>query len=125
MAFSFNEPVGVIDTNITRILWHFFPETTERDKKQLQELAEKLVPSGGSRIWYSALMDYAASELPMHKSKMRVNAKQSTFHGSKRQQRAKIVKHLTEKGVSTIQELRGLIDSNYDIADILKTLDFD
>lgn len=97
MAFSFNEPVGVIDTNITRILWHFFPETTERDKKQLQELAEKLVPNGGARIWYSALMDYAASELPMHKSKMRVNAKQSTFHGSKRQQRAKIVKHLTEK----------------------------
>gem|GEM_PF-4477907 len=43
-------------------------------------------------------MDYGAGELAMHKSNIRINAKQSTFKGSTRWVRSHIIKHLLQFG---------------------------
>jgi hypothetical protein len=50
-------------------------------------------------------MDYGAVELPMHKSSIRINAKQSTFKGSTRWVRSHILKHLLRFGQTNLDEL--------------------
>jgi adenine-specific DNA glycosylase len=57
MAFAWNLPVPVIDTNIRRVLIFLFklPETITA--KELEIFAEKIIPPGCSRDRHNALMD--------------------------------------------------------------------
>jgi hypothetical protein len=50
-------------------------------------------------------MDYGAVELAMHKSNIRINAKQSQFKGSTRWVRSHILKHLLKFGQTNMDEL--------------------
>ena len=57
MAFAWNLPIPVIDTNIRRVLIFLckLPETITT--KALESFAEKIIPEGKSREWHNALMD--------------------------------------------------------------------
>ena len=72
---------------------------------ELIQFATYYIPSGQSRLWHTALMDYGAIELPMHKSNIRINAKQSTFRGSTRRVRSHIIKHLLNQSTSSLVSL--------------------
>jgi A/G-specific adenine glycosylase len=57
MAFAWNMPVPVIDTNIRRVLIFLYklPETIA--PSALEAFAQELIPEGQSRNWHNALMD--------------------------------------------------------------------
>lgn len=108
MAFAWNLPVPVIDTNIRRVLIFLYklPETISL--KELEAFDKDIIPQGKSRDWHNALMDYGAMELTARKTKIRPLSRQSKFEGSDRQVRGWILKQLTKSStplsLSTIQQ---------------------
>ena len=116
-AFSYNQDIGVMDTNTIRICRHFFPDTQDRPRKKIKDFLQHIVPVGQSRRWYSALMDYATQHLHQ-----RVNTPQSPFAWSRRQQRSRILKHLQVHKKTRYAELQKVIDSTYDMHQIINQL---
>ncbi len=94
MAFAWNLPVPVIDTNIRRVLIFLFklPETITA--KELEEFATKIIPPWKSRDRHNALMDQWALLLTARKTKIKPLSKQSKFEGSDRQVRWSLLKQL-------------------------------
>lgn len=94
MAFAWNLPVPVIDTNIRRVLIFLFklPETITT--KALETFAETTIPSWRSRDRHNALMDQWALLLTARKTKIKPLSKQSKFEGSNRQVRWWTMKQL-------------------------------
>lgn len=99
LAFAYNIPVPVIETNIRSVFIHFFfPEGGPRGihDQKLLPLIEQTLDMKNPREWYWALFDYGAylknSKIknPNHKSKHYV--KQSPFKGSNREKRSQILK---------------------------------
>lgn len=74
LAFAQNQDVIVVDTNIRRIMLHWFGEKIKKENihilesKIIKELVEQTLPRGKARIWYNALMDYGALELTARKA---------------------------------------------------------
>ena len=87
LAFAGNIEVPVIDTNIRRVLLFLYKWDEKISMNDLEEKAAKLIPSGRSRDWHNALMDYGALELTARKTKIKPVSKQSKFEGSDRQVR--------------------------------------
>lgn len=130
LAFAYNIPVPVIETNIRSVFIHFFfPEGTPRGihDQDLLPLIEKTLPTFpyprargkfqpnaglwvnaelGVREWYWALFDYGAylkrTRNPNAQSKHYV--KQSPFKGSNREKRSQILK-LILTGSKTKKEI--------------------
>jgi len=100
--FAANENLAAVDTNIRRILIAEFalenPSVTE-----IRELAEHCLPTGRSRDWHNALMDYGALFLTAAKSGIQPVSRQSPFPGSVRQLRAEILRELLKKGKIPLQ----------------------
>ncbi len=112
--FSTNENVVTVDTNIRRILIHEFKLPESTTDKELWEIAFNCLPKGKSREWHNALMDYGATLLTARKTGIKPKTQQSTFEGSDRQIRAKIVRHLLKnnKPVSIKQLLSAVNEKN-------------
>jgi A/G-specific adenine glycosylase len=108
-AFSRNNNVIVVETNIrTAVLHHFF--TKEKTKNhiiydmvsdtEIEAVLIEALPLGHSREWYSALMDYGAY---LKRSGIRLNrrhkgyTKQSKFTGSNREARGAILRALAKR----------------------------
>lgn len=101
-AFAFNEPEVFIETNIRRIfIHHFFNNKKEVADKEILPSVEATLDPKNPREWYYALMDYGAhlpkiaQKNPNTQSKHYV--KQSTFKGSLRELRGKIIRAMDEK----------------------------
>lgn len=98
MAFAYNTPVPLIETNVRRVfIHHFFKDQTGVTDAEILKLVKKTLPTENVRIWYAALMDYGAS-LKKEYGNMNVQSKhytkQSKFEGSDRQIRGAIVRYL-------------------------------
>ncbi len=122
-CFAFDQQVAVVDTNVKKvILLEFFCHCEEgisptrqsqndrelpihdekRDcftslamtTKDLQKIADQLLPPGRAYDWNQALMDYASAILKKEKIPVQ---KQSKFLGSRRYFRGKILKFLLQK----------------------------
>lgn len=87
----------MIDTNIRRVLIFLLGLDEEISIKELESIAQKLIPEGSSRDWHNALMDYGAMYLTARKTKIKSLGKQSKFEGSDREVRGWIMKFLTRK----------------------------
>lgn len=96
MAFAWNLPVPVIDTNIRRVFIFLFklPETITA--KELEVFAETVLPPWKSRDRHNALMDQWALLLTARKTKIKPLSKQSKFEGSDRQVRWRTMKQLVK-----------------------------
>ncbi len=98
MAFAWNMPAIVIETNIRAVFLHFFfPEKNSVPDGELLPLITKSLPANNAREWYYALMDYGAmlkKKLPNPSRRSRHYAQQSPFKGSNREQRSKILKYI-------------------------------
>lgn len=105
LAFAYNLPAPVIDTNIRRIFISEFslPETITT--KELETIAMACIPEGKSNDRYNALMDYGSLVLTANKTGIKPVSKQSSFHWSRRQIRGKILKHLLQHGSTDISNL--------------------
>ncbi len=109
LCFAFDKQVAVVDTNVKRVILTQIQSSKLKDqssnKKEIQEIADKLLPKGKAYEWNQALMDYAAAML--RKEKIPI-PKQSRFMGSDRYYRGKIVKLLLAKERVSISEVENL-----------------
>lgn len=99
--FSTNVDLVTVDTNIRRIFLSEFTLPTTTTDRQLWSFAEACLPGGKSREWHNALMDYGALHLTAQKTGIKPKTHQSSFEGSTRQIRAKILRCLLQKPMSS------------------------
>ena len=62
LVFAYKQDVSMVDTNIRRILTHYFFHDKEQSPKVIQSFADTIVPKGKSWEWHQALMDYGSSQ---------------------------------------------------------------
>lgn len=114
-AFSYNQPIRVIETNIRAVfIYHFFPNQENIADTELFPLIDESLDRAQPRIWYSALMDYGSmlkKNLPNPSRKSKHHTKQSKFNGSVRQTRGEILKVLTTHTLVKESELFQLLNS--------------
>lgn len=98
LAFSGNQPVVLIETNVRQVfIHHFFPKESAVSDAAILELVAKTLPREQSKEWYYALMDYGVFLKKQHGNNTMQSkhyTKQSAFAGSDRQIRGAIIKVL-------------------------------
>lgn len=98
LAYSFNQPVVFIETNIRTVyFYHFFKNQEDVTDAQLRDLVEQTLDREHPREWYWALMDYGSylrRQGVGHNNKSRHYKKQSALKGSVREVRGAIIKAL-------------------------------
>jgi A/G-specific adenine glycosylase len=108
-AFAFHMPVVFIETNIRTVYLYFFFEDHGNVKDaDILPLIGKTIDRTHPRQWYQALMDYGVLIKQVYKNPGRKSAhytKQTTFKGSDRQIRGKIIRVLTEKSCMSESEI--------------------
>jgi len=98
MAYAFNRPVVFIETNIRTVyIHHFFHDQLDIPDAAITELVQQTIDRENPRLFYWALMDYGAylKQIVGNLNKLSKSyATQSTFEGSARQIRGKVIKLL-------------------------------
>jgi A/G-specific adenine glycosylase len=98
-VFAYNQPGGMVETNIRTVLFHhLFTTHTQVPDTVLLAVAETLCSDTKPREWYWALMDYGShlkEQGVQVNSKSKHYTKQSRFEGSDRQIRGALVRALT------------------------------
>jgi A/G-specific adenine glycosylase len=121
LAYSFNQPVAYIETNIRTVFFHHFFDDDERvsDEEVLEKLVETL-DHEHPREFYWALMDYGS--YLKKRGVGRINRskhykKQPALKGSIREVRGQILKALVtgEQTIATLQK-QLLADERYESA---------
>jgi len=101
MAFAYNMPIVMIETNIRAVYIHYF----FRDKKSVLDadiipLIEQTLDRKEPRLWYNMLMDYGAwikKEYGNPNKKSAHHVVQKKFEGSMRQVRGALIRALAQK----------------------------
>lgn len=112
LCFAFDQQVAVVDTNIRKIIVTQFG--IDGDEKELQEIADQLLPKGRAYEWNQALMDYAAAVLKQEKIPI---PRQSKFIGSHRYYRGQVLKYLLKNKKVSFEGLGIAIKRDYSIAE--------
>lgn len=112
LAYSFNQPIVFIETNIRTVyIHHFFADRTDIDDKELLPIIETTLDHEHPREWYWALMDYGSylkTTIGNLSKNSRHYTKQSAFHGSVRQLRGQVLRVLAD-GDQTYDQLYAVI----------------
>ena len=129
MAFAFNLPFPIIETNIRSVYIHFFfKDHGQIHDKEILELVAKTLPEKSKREitvrdWYYALMDYGVmlkKTVGNPNKKSKHYAKQSAFKGSNRELRANILHFITAQPASLLKIQKNIQDILPDRKDINK-----
>lgn len=117
-AYAYNQPSVFIETNIrTVFLHHFFTDQTNIPDAQLMPLVAQACDQEHPREWYWALMDYGVrvkSTIGNVSRNSKHYSKQSTFAGSKRQIRGRIISLLTTRPHSALELHEQVVDDRVD-----------
>ncbi len=136
-CFAFSNSEAFIDTNIRRVYLHFFFQNkTDIPDSEIIPLAQRAVKNQDPREWHWALFDYGALVLKDKKinRKSRHYNKQSTFTGSFRSYRAKLLRFLLEQkdqrlpiedATEFLEELLRKDERDYSPKEILESLQTD
>jgi len=102
LVFAYNVDLAAVDTNVQRVLkLHGFIDE-KMGKKEVQTIADFLIPKGKSSDYHNALMDYGA----VHRVyKERKKSKVVPFEKSNRYYRGKILKFLVEHEGSSFESI--------------------
>jgi A/G-specific adenine glycosylase len=115
LAFAFNQPEVMIETNIRSVYIHFyFPKKKKVDDKELLSIIERTMDRRNPRNWYAALMDYGAilkATNPNPSRRSKHHAKQSKFKGSLREVRGAVLKLLLKQKKVSEREVGALFDA--------------
>jgi len=114
LAFAFNKPVTLIETNIrTVFIYFFFHDQTNIRDTDLLPLIEKTQDTKNPREWYWALMDlgsYIKSTVGNISRSSKHYIKQSSFNGSNRQIRGLVLRALSHYPNLTLAALIKIIN---------------
>jgi len=118
LCFGFNQQVAVVDTNVRKVILTRIMNDELRIKhekevitnKDMQEIAEQLLPVGKAYEWNQALMDYASAELKNTKVPTLLRqgygrAGQSKFKDSDRYFRGQTIKILLKENKQSFEVL--------------------
>jgi A/G-specific adenine glycosylase len=102
LVFAYEEEVACVDTNIRKIITHFFFNDIPQRPSIIQSVADQLVPRGKSWEWHQALMDFGALRLsleltPSKRSVQASRKKSIPFKETNRFYRGEIIDMLREK----------------------------
>jgi A/G-specific adenine glycosylase len=137
LAFGYNQPVAVLDTNILRFYELLFWGHNRPKQKEMEAFALQFVPHDKSREWHSALMDLMSIArtkkspldqqlwllhalqltptwpLPKLDDRALKRPKQTKFTHSPRYYRGKIVAHLRDRPnhSATLGQIRKMVTS--------------
>lgn len=121
LAYSFNQPVVFVETNIRTVYFHhFFAQASSVSDAELRDLVAKTLDSEHPREWYWALMDYGAFLKKQGAGQIDKSThykKQSALKGSVREVRGLILKRLSV-GDATAAELKKAmpLDERFELA---------
>jgi A/G-specific adenine glycosylase len=97
-AYAFNQPVVFIETNIRTVyIHHFFADQSSIADKDIADIVAATLDKARPREWYWALMDYGThlkATAGNLSRRSRHYTKQSTFAGSRRQVRGRVLRLL-------------------------------
>ncbi len=115
VTYSYNMPTVFIETNIrTVFIHHFFADREDVSDSEIEPLVATTVDQEHPRDWYYALMDYSVMLKKEHGNASRKSkhyVKQSTFQGSDRQLRGKVMRYLLKEPNSEMDGL-ALLDAS-------------
>jgi A/G-specific adenine glycosylase len=101
MAFAYNKPVLIVETNIRTVyIHHFFKKTKDVTDGMILDQLQKTMCVMQPRDWYAALMDYGSYLKKINSNNIQQSKhykKQSRYKGSRRELRGLIIKKLMEK----------------------------
>jgi A/G-specific adenine glycosylase len=101
LAFAWDRPVALLETNVRAALLHeFFPGSERVSERALEEVSWRVLDRARPGEWYQALMDYGA-ELKKRGNPSRaaaVHRPQAKFEGSARQARGRALGVLAKSG---------------------------
>lgn len=104
MAFAYNKPAVMIETNIRTVyLYHYFTNQTEVTDAEVLKVIERTCDHDSACEWYWALMDYGAylkKHVGSTNKKSKQYKKQPPFKGSTREVRGAILNVLREHSVT-------------------------
>ena len=109
LIFAHNDDLAAVDANVRRVLTHELALPIDLPPRELQAIAHAALPPGRSRDWHNALMDYGAMVLTARATGIAPRTRQSTFEGSRRQYRARLLRLLLQRGPLSIDELAGAL----------------
>lgn len=123
MAFAYNEPVVLIETNVRTVyLHHFFKDRTDVTDRELLPLIGRTLDRERPRDWYSALLDYGRHlkrTVGNQDIRSRHYTKQAPFVGSDRQLRAAMLRALTaSRGSLTLAALCAAAPAEFSSAQV-------
>jgi len=112
LAYTYNQPVIFVETNIRTVyIHHFFHGRTDISDKEIISLLEQTLDSKNPREFYWALMDYGShlkATAGNANKASRHYTRQSAFHGSRRQVRGQIIRLLGETNL-TLADLQAAV----------------
>lgn len=126
LTYTYNQPHIFVETNVrTVLLHHFFAEQEAVSDSQLIACLEDVIDREHPREFYWALMDYGTHLKQQHGNASRRSAhykKQSTFAGSRRELRGKIIRALTT-GAMQLAALEAAVDHDVRFSEVLGALE--
>lgn len=123
LIFAHNDDVAAVDANVRRVLTHELGLPGDLTDAELQAVADAVQPRGRSRDWHNALMDYGSLVLTARATGIAPRTRQSTFEGSRRQKRARLLRRLLDGGPQSLSELSAALGQPLDeTADLVKRL---
>lgn len=114
LVFAYKKDLAMVDTNIRKIITHFFFDDVLQDEKNIEDIAQRLLPLGKSWEWHQALMDYGA----LHEKELRsTNIKKSyilPFKKTNRYFRGRILDLVREQSFQE-KALISVMEKQYEI----------
>jgi A/G-specific adenine glycosylase len=109
LIFAHNDDLAAVDANVRRVLTHELVLGLDLADRDLQAVADTVLPHGRSRDWHNALMDYGALVLTARTTRIPSRTRQSTFEGSRRWHRSRLLRALLEHGPMHEAQLPALL----------------
>ena len=113
LVFAYKKDISMIDTNIRQIIVQYFFHGEPQKEKEVEAVAEQLVPKGKSWDWHQALMDYGALELVREKQAKPADKshRHIPFKDTKRFIRGKVLDRLRVSPVTESELVEYLTDT--------------
>lgn len=108
-CFIYNFPVAFVETNIRKVITHFFfPEVDNISDKEIYSIADLVLDRDNPREWNYALMDYGSSEFRI--KNVTKNAKRESFVFSNRYYRGELIRFINQKEEVSVKEIHLLLN---------------
>ena len=107
LVFAHNDDLAAVDANVRRVLSHELGLPEDLGDRDLQAVADAVLPRGRSRDWHNALMDYGSLVLTARSTGIASRSRQGAFEGSRRQKRARALRRLLAHGAAAARGAGG------------------